>query len=82
MKAYPNVEIKIGGYTDSTGNADANLKLSQDRANAVMAELVKLGVPAARMKAEGYGSKFPVAPNKTPAGRSKNRRIDIRVTKK
>lgn len=82
MKAYPNVEIKIGGYTDSTGNADANLKLSQERANAVMSELVKLGVPANRMKAEGYGSKFPVAPNKTPAGRSKNRRIDIRVTKK
>ncbi|MBK8550478.1 MAG: DUF937 domain-containing protein [Ignavibacteria bacterium] len=82
MKAYPNVDIKIGGYTDNTGNPKANMKLSQERANSVMAELVKLGVPEARMKAEGYGDQFPVASNDTPEGRAKNRRTDIRVTKK
>ncbi|MGB4851849.1 MAG: OmpA family protein, partial [Ignavibacteria bacterium] len=82
MKAYPNVEIKIGGYTDNTGNPKANLKLSQGRANSVMEELVKLGVPEARMKAEGYGDQYPVASNDTPEGRAKNRRTDIRVTKK
>lgn len=82
MKAYPNVEIKIGGYTDNTGNPQANMKLSQERANEVMSELVKLGVPAARLKAEGYGEQFPVATNDTPEGRAQNRRIDIRITKK
>ncbi|HMS64874.1 MAG TPA: OmpA family protein [Ignavibacteria bacterium] len=82
MKAYPNVEIKIGGYTDNTGNPKANLKLSDERANSVMSELVKLGVSAERMKAEGYGDQFPVASNDTPEGRAKNRRIDVRVSKK
>lgn len=82
MKAYPGVEIKLGGYTDNTGDAAKNLKLSQDRANTVMAELVKLGVAAARMKAEGYGQDHPVASNDTPEGRAQNRRIEIRVTKK
>lgn len=82
MKAYPNVEIKIGGYTDNTGNPKANMKLSQDRANSAMAELVKLGVPEAKMKAEGYGDQFPVASNDTPEGRAQNRRTSVRVTKK
>lgn len=82
MKAYPNVEIKIGGYTDNTGNPKTNLKLSQDRANSAMTELVKLGVPEARMKAEGYGDQYPVASNDTPEGRAQNRRTSVRVTKK
>jgi outer membrane protein OmpA-like peptidoglycan-associated protein len=82
MKAYPNVEIKIGGYTDNTGNPKTNMKLSQDRANSAMTELVKLGVSVARMKAEGYGDQFPVASNDTPEGRAQNRRTSVRVTKK
>lgn len=49
MKAFPTVEIKLGGYTDNVGDPKSNLKLSQDRANTVMAELVKLGVAASRM---------------------------------
>ncbi|MBL0052586.1 MAG: DUF937 domain-containing protein [Bacteroidetes bacterium] len=82
LKAFPAVELKIGGYTDNTGKADANLKLSAARANNVMAELVKLGVDAARLKAEGYGDQFPVATNDTEEGRAQNRRISCRVTKK
>lgn len=82
MKAYPSVEIKLGGYTDNTGNADTNKKLSDARAKNVMAELVKLGVAAKRMAAEGYGQEHPVADNSTEAGRAQNRRIDVRVTKK
>ncbi|MCB9033047.1 MAG: OmpA family protein [Chitinophagales bacterium] len=82
LNAYPNVEIKIGGYTDNTGDAKENLNLSSDRAKSVMAELVKLGVDKKRLKAEGYGEEHPVASNDTAEGRQQNRRIDIRVTKK
>jgi outer membrane protein OmpA-like peptidoglycan-associated protein len=82
MKAYPNVNIKIGGYTDNVGDPAANLRLSQDRANSTMARLVKLGVSASRMAAEGYGEQFPEASNDTEEGRQRNRRIDVRVIKK
>jgi OmpA-OmpF porin, OOP family len=82
LKAYPNVKIKIGGYTDNTGDPSANMKLSQDRANTVMAQLVSLGVSADRLEAQGYGSDHPVADNSTEDGRQKNRRISMRVTAK
>ncbi len=82
MKAYPKVKIKLGGYTDNTGNAAANLKLSDDRAKNVMAELTKLGVDPSRMAAQGYGEEHPVASNDTDEGRAQNRRISLRVTEK
>ncbi|MBB5190008.1 outer membrane protein OmpA-like peptidoglycan-associated protein [Silvimonas terrae] len=82
MKAFPAVQLKLGGYTDNTGTAATNLKLSGERANSVMAELVKLGVAPARLSAEGYGDAHPVASNDTEEGRAQNRRIDIRVTAK
>jgi outer membrane protein OmpA-like peptidoglycan-associated protein len=82
LKAYPKVKIRLGGYTDNTGNAAANVKLSDERANGVMGELVKLGTDAARMSAKGYGEEHPVADNATEEGRAKNRRISLRVTEK
>ena len=82
LKAYPKVAIKLGGYTDNTGDPQANIKLSQQRAETVMGDLVKLGVDAGRLKAEGYGQEHPVADNSTEEGRAKNRRIDLRVTSK
>lgn len=82
MKAYPKVSIKLGGYTDNVGDPQANLQLSQQRAEAVMADLVKLGIDAERLQAEGYGQEHPVADNSTGDGRAKNRRIDLRVTAK
>ena len=82
LKAFPQVEIKLGGYTDNTGDAKKNLALSGERAKTVKAELVKLGINAKRMDAEGYGQEHPVADNATPEGRAQNRRIDVRVTKK
>jgi outer membrane protein OmpA-like peptidoglycan-associated protein len=80
LKAYPNVRVKIGGYTDSTGDPDANLRLSQARANSVTADLARLGVSSDRMEAQGYGAQYPVADNSTEEGRARNRRISIRVT--
>ncbi len=82
LKAYPKVKIRLGGYTDNTGDAAANVKLSDERANGVMGELVKLGTDAARMSAKGYGEEHPVADNATEEGRAKNRRISLRVTEK
>jgi len=82
LKAYPNVKVKVGGYTDNTGDPGANQKLSQDRANSVFTVLVALGVPASRMSAEGYGQQYPVADNSTESGRAQNRRIALRVTDK
>ncbi|MDX1984877.1 MAG: OmpA family protein [Bryobacteraceae bacterium] len=82
LKAFPNVHIKLGGYTDNTGDPAANLKLSADRANHVMAELVRLGVDAGRLSAEGYGDQHPVGDNATEEGRARNRRISMRVTQK
>ena len=82
LKAYPQVALKIGGYTDNTGDAAHNLKLSQDRATSTLNELVSQGIAKSRLAAEGYGQQFPVADNATAEGRQRNRRIDIRVTQK
>ncbi len=82
MKAYPSVKIKLGGYTDNTGNAASNLKLSADRAATVLGELVKLGVDKSRLASEGFGDQFPIGDNKTEEGRQQNRRIAVRVTAK
>jgi len=75
--ADPGKKILIEGHTDSTGNANANLLLSQKRAEAVRETLVAMGVDAARMTAVGVGAERPVASNDTAAGRAKNRRVDV-----
>ena len=82
LKAYPNVHLRIGGYTDNQGDAAANLKLSQDRADNVMQQIIVLGVDPSRLDAKGYGEDHPVADNATDAGRAQNRRISMRVTQK
>jgi OmpA-OmpF porin, OOP family len=82
LKAYPNVHVKIGGYTDNTGNAAANLKLSDDRAKNVMAALVAGGIDQSRLESKGYGEEHPVASNATEEGRAQNRRISLLVTQK
>ena len=82
LKAYPNVTVKLGGYTDNVGDAGSNMKLSAERAASVKAELVGMGIADSRLDAEGYGQEHAVASNDTEAGRAQNRRIAIRVTKK
>ena len=82
LKAYPAVELKIGGYTDNVGDPTFNLKLSGDRAKSVMDEMIKMGIAKNRLESEGYGEQFPVASNDTEEGKAQNRRIAVRVTKK
>ena len=82
LKAYPNVNVKVGGYTDNVGDPADNQRLSQNRSVNTMNELASLGIDRSRLAAEGYGEKFPVADNSTEEGRQRNRRIDVRVTKK
>ncbi len=73
--------LEIAGYTDSSGDADANVTLSQKRADAVRDLLVKAGVPSDMLVAKGYGSASPVASNDGPDGRFHNRRIEYHVVK-
>lgn len=80
LLVFPDMKLDIGGHTDSTGKADLNLRLSQERAAAVKTFLTEMGVESARVLAQGYGPDQPVAPNDTPEGRSKNRRVDIKMT--
>jgi OmpA-OmpF porin, OOP family len=82
LKAYPAAHVKIGGYTDNSGKAEANKQLSRVRAESVRDELQRLGVDSSRIEAEGYGDQHPVADNNTAAGRAKNRRVAILVTQK
>ena len=82
LKAYPNAHVKIGGYTDNTGDAAANLALSDARAKNVMDALVAAGVDPSRLESKGYGDQYPVGDNTTEAGRALNRRIALLVTQK
>lgn len=83
LSAFPNAEVKIGGYTDNTGTDEINKTVSTERANQVKNELVNQGIAIERISAEGYGQEFPVCPaNDTPECKAQNRRVDIRVAKK
>ncbi|PTT70985.1 MULTISPECIES: sodium-translocating pyrophosphatase [unclassified Chryseobacterium] len=80
MNAYPTLKIKLGGYTDNSGNEESNQKLSNLRAQTAKLKLLELGISGDRVEAEGYGSQHPVcAANDTDECMAKNRRIDVRV---
>ncbi|MEE6126596.1 sodium-translocating pyrophosphatase [Chryseobacterium arthrosphaerae] len=80
LNAYPGLKIKLGGYTDNSGNEDSNQKLSNLRAQTAKLKLLELGVSSDRVEAEGYGSQHPVCEaNDTEECKAKNRRIDVRV---
>lgn len=79
MRTYPDLEVTISGYTDSTGNADYNKRLSQLRAEAAMNYLASQGIASSRMKAIGHGEEHPIASNSTKEGRGKNRRVELQT---
>lgn len=71
--------IELAGHTDSIGTDEYNQDLSQRRVNSVRTYLIEQGVDGARLTAQGYGESQPIADNSTPAGRAKNRRVEVRV---
>ena len=77
LQANPDIRIEIAGYTDNTGAAATNARLSQARAEAVRAYLATRGVAPSRMSAKGYGPVNPIAPNTTSVGRAQNRRVEL-----
>jgi outer membrane protein OmpA-like peptidoglycan-associated protein len=79
LKDAPGVMVRIEGHTDNVGSRDHNLKLSQNRADAVKEFLVRQGVLRSRMVAEGFGPTRPIAPNTNRAGRAANRRVEFRI---
>ncbi len=81
LQEYPERNLLVEGFTDSTGEADYNEDLSQRRAEAIKVALQKYGIDRNRINIKGYGEKFPVASNETLAGRQLNRRVEIIIAK-
>lgn len=79
LKKNPAYKAEIQGYTDNVGSAAYNLKLSERRAKAVYEKLIELGIDKERLTYKGYGEANPIAPNTTPEGRAKNRRVEAHL---
>ncbi len=80
LRDFPMIRVEIQGHTDSVGPDAKNLKLSQQRADAVREYLIGRGIEPYRMTAQGYGETRPIESNKTASGRAANRRVEFRRT--
>ncbi|TAD82449.1 MAG: OmpA family protein [Bacteroidetes bacterium] len=81
LKAFSTAQLKVGGYTDNSGSAEVNQKLSAERAKVVAEAVLAKGVKNV-VAHEGYGPEHPIASNETKEGQALNRRVDVRVAKK
>lgn len=81
LKLKNTMSIEIQGHTDNIGSPEENIKLSQQRAEAVRKFLISKGIAAERIIAKGYGDSMPIADNTEEAGRSRNRRTSLKVLK-
>jgi len=79
LKKKPNFKLLVDGHTDNVGKAAPNMKLSQNRAASVKTYLANKGIAESRITAKGYGLTKPIASNKTPEGRQKNRRVEFTI---
>jgi OmpA-OmpF porin, OOP family len=80
MKMDPSKRFILDGYASAEGTAAHNLQLSKDRANAVKQYLINAGIDMSDLSAKGYGTKHPIASNKTESGREKNRRVEVKLS--
>lgn len=80
LKDNPSIRVRIEGHTDSQGSDNANMTLSQNRANSVRDYLVHAGVSSERLLAVGFGETTPIATNATAQGRALNRRVEFNIT--
>ncbi len=80
LKEYPKTAVNVVGYTDSTGGKDLNMRLSQQRADAVASALITQGVEANRLRTTGAGPANPIASNSTEEGKAQNRRVEITLS--
>ena len=81
LNQFPDVEIMIKGYADSTGSVELNQVLSEHRAQSVARYLINHGVSADRISSMGFGKDNPIGNNNTPEGRRMNRRVEFTVVK-
>lgn len=77
LEQNPKLKIFVVGHTDSDGSVESNMKLSSDRAAAVVKALTENGIQAARLKSSGVGPYCPVESNHTEEGKAKNRRVEL-----
>jgi len=77
MKDNPDLKFDVEGHTDNTGSAPHNQMLSQQRSEAVKAQLISMGIDAGRLSAKGFGDTKPISDNKSPEGRANNRRVEF-----
>jgi outer membrane protein OmpA-like peptidoglycan-associated protein len=77
MKSNPDLKFEVDGHTDNTGQAAHNLTLSQQRADAVKAQLVKMGISDSRLTTKGFGDTKPISDNDSPEGKANNRRVEF-----
>ncbi len=76
--ANPTVKVEVQGHTDNSGARASNIRISQQRADAVRQYLISKGVDGSRLTAKGYGPDQPMVPNNTPANRTSNRRVELK----
>lgn len=81
LKENPKMEIQLEGHTDNQGNAEANMKLSQSRVDAVKKYLTSKGIAKDRVQTKAFGGSKPIATENTEAARAKNRRVEMRILK-
>lgn len=79
LKNKENIKIEIAGHTDNVGKGADNLKLSQQRADAIKSYIIKKGISSTRVIAKGYGDTEPIADNDNDEGRQLNRRTEVRI---